>query len=256
MTDPPRIPAIVGVGEINDRPTANELGLDSVELMLAAARSADADADAGGGWLDRCDWVESIPQISFREYDVPAMLSQALDIPASCIHPALSPDGDSPVRQINDAANAFGAGEASVCLLLGGEAVQHLAAPGCRSREQPAAVRRIDRHRHRPAPPLWHGHPVRDLSAIRKRYPCGLGTDACRRTVRDRRNLVAPVTSCRTERWSLDQAAPHPCRNRRDCRRQPPDRLSLHQIHRGQQLGKSRRSADRHQPGPGAGGRG
>ena len=49
MADPTRIPVIIGVGEINDKPAADAPGLDSVELMAAAARLADADA--GGGWV-------------------------------------------------------------------------------------------------------------------------------------------------------------------------------------------------------------
>ena len=122
MIDPTRIPVIIGVGEINDRPEADAPGLDSVELMAAAARNADADA--GGGWLARADWLAIIPQISFREYDVPAMLPKALGITPAHVSQAPMADGDSPVRHLNDAANAIGAGEATVCLLVGGEAVR------------------------------------------------------------------------------------------------------------------------------------
>ena len=117
-----RIPVIIGVGEINDRPAPDEPGLDSVELMATAIRAADADA--GGGWIARCDWLASIPQISFRDYDVPAMLPEALGIAPAHVSQAPSPDGDSPVRHINDAANAIGSGTASVCILTGGEAVR------------------------------------------------------------------------------------------------------------------------------------
>lgn len=122
MTDPDRIPVIIGVGEINDRPVADAEGLDSVELMAAAARNADADA--GGGWLDRCDWAGITPQISFRQLDVPPLLREALGIAHATMFEAPSADGDSPVRHLNDAANAIGSGEASVCLLVGGEAVR------------------------------------------------------------------------------------------------------------------------------------
>ena len=90
--------------------------------MAAAARNADADA--GGGWLARADWLAIIPQISFREYDVPAMLPKALGITPAHVSQAPMADGDSPVRHLTDAANAIGAGEATVCLLVGGEAVR------------------------------------------------------------------------------------------------------------------------------------
>lgn len=122
MADPARIPVIIGVGEINDRPAADAPGLDSVELMAAAARNADADA--GGGWLARADWLTIVPQISFREYDVPALLPAALGIAPAHVMQAPMADGDSPVRHLNDAANAIAAGEAQVCLLVGGEAVR------------------------------------------------------------------------------------------------------------------------------------
>jgi acetyl-CoA C-acetyltransferase len=122
MIDLARIPVIIGVGEFNDRPEADTEGLDSVGLMAEAARAADADA--GGGWLERCDWVAITPQISFRELDVPLLLRAALDINPTHIFEASSADGDSPVRHLNDAANAIGAGKAGVCLLVGGEAVR------------------------------------------------------------------------------------------------------------------------------------
>ena len=49
--DAARIPVIVGVGQVNDRPADPQQGLDSLGLMEAALRVADEDA--GGGWLAR-----------------------------------------------------------------------------------------------------------------------------------------------------------------------------------------------------------
>src|SRR3546814_13301201 len=49
MTDPKRSPVIIGVGQINDRPDDPDRGLDSLGLMVAALKAADADA--GGGLL-------------------------------------------------------------------------------------------------------------------------------------------------------------------------------------------------------------
>ena len=36
MTDPTRIPVIIGIGQLNDRPESPELGLDPPGLMAAA----------------------------------------------------------------------------------------------------------------------------------------------------------------------------------------------------------------------------
>ena len=65
MTDPERIPVIVGVGQINDRPADPDEGLDSLGLMIAALRLADSDA--GGNWLADLDSLAIVDQLSFRE---------------------------------------------------------------------------------------------------------------------------------------------------------------------------------------------
>lgn len=133
MASEDRIPVIVGVGDINDRPAPGEPGLYSVGLMAQALRRADADA--GGGWLERADWLAIVPQISFRELDVPAMLPRALGIAPAHVMQAPSADGDSPVRHLNDAANAIADGLAQVCLLVGGEAVRTAARRAAESGE-------------------------------------------------------------------------------------------------------------------------
>jgi len=119
--DPARIPVIIGVGEINDRPDNPREGLDSVELMVAAVRNADKDA--GGGWIDRCDWLVNVAQMSFRDLDVVKMLPEALKIaPKTRIEKR--PFGDVPLQLVSDAANAIASGEASVCITCGGEALR------------------------------------------------------------------------------------------------------------------------------------
>lgn len=119
--DPSRIPVIVGIGEINDRPDDPLDGLDSVGLMAAAIRNADKDA--GGGWIARCDWLANVAQVAFRGMDVVAKLPEALDIaPATRIEKV--PFGDAPLQLISDAANAVAAGTATVCIACGGEALR------------------------------------------------------------------------------------------------------------------------------------
>lgn len=122
-----RIPVILGVGEINDRPAAGEQGLDSAELMVAALRAADGDA--GGGWLENVDAIMVVPQISF-DIDVPAALSAMTGIDQSAIEQAPIASGDMPVRLLNDAANAVASGKAKSVAIVGGEAVRTAATRG------------------------------------------------------------------------------------------------------------------------------
>lgn len=116
--DESKIPVIVGVGQVNDR----EERLNSVELMAAALRNADAD---GGGWLSRVDALDVVAQLSFPEFaDASAPLAQLLDIaPRHCAQTRY-PMGDSPVALLNAAANRIASGDAEVCAVAGGEALR------------------------------------------------------------------------------------------------------------------------------------
>ena len=120
--DPFRVPVIVGVGEVNDRLADGEVAQDSGQLMLAAL--AEANADAGGDWLQRCERILVIPQLSFSELDIPGALSQALGLERGAVIEAEVPSGDTPVRLLNDAANLIGAGKASACAIVGAEAMR------------------------------------------------------------------------------------------------------------------------------------
>ena len=120
--DPFRVPVIVGVGEVNDRLADGEIVLNSGQLMLAGL--AEANADAGGGWLERCDKVLVIPQLSFSEIDIPGALSDALGLDRTKVLEAEVPSGDTPVRLLNDAANLIGAGEVTACAIVGAEAMR------------------------------------------------------------------------------------------------------------------------------------
>ncbi|MCX7864028.1 MAG: acetyl-CoA acetyltransferase [Novosphingobium sp.] len=118
---PERIPVIIGVGEINDRPDDPQQGLDSAGLMARALERADRDA--GGGWIAACDMVHVVPQISWA-IDVPASLAALTGIDIARISEAPIASGDTPVRLLNDAANAIGEGRASVVAITGGEALR------------------------------------------------------------------------------------------------------------------------------------
>ncbi|MET0987296.1 MAG: acetyl-CoA acetyltransferase [Steroidobacteraceae bacterium] len=120
--DASRIPVIVGVGQVNDRPADPARGLDPLGLMEAALRAADADA--GGGWLERVDSLAHIGQISFPKLtDILGPLAQRLDASPRLSY-ATHPTGDSPILLLNEAANRIGAGEIEVAAIVGGEALR------------------------------------------------------------------------------------------------------------------------------------
>ena len=120
--NPNRIPVIIGVGQIADRPENDADGLDSVELMAEAARRANADA--GGKILGRCDWLAIVPQLSFPALDPPRELPAVLGIDPARVEQADLPSGDTPVRFLSDAANAIARGDATVALIAGGEGLR------------------------------------------------------------------------------------------------------------------------------------
>lgn len=121
--DPSRIPVIVGVGQVNDRPSDPFAGLDSLGLMAAAARRADEDA--GGGWLERIDQLAVVDQMSFRELgDVSPALAQQLGASPRLCSKTKYPMGTSPILLLHEAANRIAAGEIEVALIAGGEALR------------------------------------------------------------------------------------------------------------------------------------
>ena len=120
--NPDRIPVIVCVGEVNDRPASDQEARNSLQLMLAAL--AAAGDDSGGGWLERCERIFVVPQLSFSEIDIPQALAAATGLDIAAIRQAEVPSGDTPVRLLNDAANAIGAGEVTACAIVGAEAMR------------------------------------------------------------------------------------------------------------------------------------
>jgi acetyl-CoA C-acetyltransferase len=119
-----RIPVIIGVGQVNDRPADDADALDSRQLMEAAIHAADKDA--GGGFIPRIDWLGITRQISFPSLDKTMVegLCTALGIAPAHAEQSRGPNGDTPIRYLNDAANAIGEGRAQVAVIVGGEALR------------------------------------------------------------------------------------------------------------------------------------
>lgn len=122
-----RIPVIIGIGEINDRPEIPTEGLSSPALMAAALELADLDA--GGGWLARIQSLDIVNQISWPVEDLVAELPLLLGIAPAHVATGV-PSGEAPLRYINDAANRIARGECEVAAITGGEALRTAAARG------------------------------------------------------------------------------------------------------------------------------
>lgn len=122
MGDPERIPVIIGVGQVNDRPDDPMTGLDSLGLMLAALRAAESDS--GATVLDRIEWLGVEDQISFPNPDIHHDLARRLSPSPTLVVRTDDASGDGPVRLINDAANLIASGALSVAAAVGGEAMR------------------------------------------------------------------------------------------------------------------------------------
>ncbi len=122
-----RLPVIVGVGQINDRPADPLTGLSPVELMAAALRKCEADA--GASLIADADFLGVVKQIAWPEIaDACAPLAEALGIAPAQVLQTAGPNGDSPIMLLNEAANRIGAGEATIALICGAEALRTAAA--------------------------------------------------------------------------------------------------------------------------------
>lgn len=120
--DADRIPVIIGVGQINDRPADDAAGLDSLGLMRAAL--AEAERDAGVSIAGRIDWLGVVDQISFPDPDIHQRLAELLPRRPAHILRTREASGDGPVRLINDAANAIGRGDVRIAAAVGAEALR------------------------------------------------------------------------------------------------------------------------------------
>lgn len=124
MTDkstlpPDRIPVIVGIGEIVDRPKHITEGLEPLDLLEQALRRAEQDA--GARLLGEVQSLDVVNFLSWRYRDPEKLLAQRLGIAPS--HGYYGPvGGESPIRYIHEAAKRIARGECSVAALCGAEA--------------------------------------------------------------------------------------------------------------------------------------
>lgn len=116
-----RIPVIIGIGELIDRPADPQQGLEPLEMLLRCV--ASADADAGGGWLRRIDTLRVVNQISWAYRDLAGLLAKRLRLRnAESIYGPVG--GETPIRMMLDAAVDIARGDSEVALLCGAEALK------------------------------------------------------------------------------------------------------------------------------------
>src|SRR5471032_2540166 len=114
-----RIPVIVGVGEIVDRPKEIAEGLEPLTLLVEALKRAEADS--GGKLLGDIASLDIVNFLSWRYRDPAQQLSDRLGIqPAHAYYGPVG--GESPIRYLHEAAQRIARGECSVAAVCGAEA--------------------------------------------------------------------------------------------------------------------------------------
>jgi acetyl-CoA C-acetyltransferase len=118
-TSDDRIPVIVGIGEITDRPKEISKGLEPLALLEQALKRAEADS--GGKLLGEIQSLDIVSFLSWRYRDPEIQLSERLGIKPK--HAYYGPvGGESPIRYLHEAAQRIARGECSVAAVCGAEA--------------------------------------------------------------------------------------------------------------------------------------
>src|SRR6476469_9355737 len=114
-----RIPVIVGVGEITDRPKEIAAGLEPLALLEQALKRAEADC--GAKLLGEISSLDIVNFLSWRYRDPEIALSERLGIkPTHAYYGQVG--GESPIRYLHEAAQRIARGECSVAAVCGAEA--------------------------------------------------------------------------------------------------------------------------------------
>src|SRR6201999_3411945 len=114
-----RIPVIVGIGEIVDRPKELTAGLEPLALLEEALKRAEADS--GARLLGEIGSLDVVNFLSWRYRDPEKLLAQRLGAsPAHCYYGPVG--GESPIRYLHEAAQRIARGECDVAVVAGAEA--------------------------------------------------------------------------------------------------------------------------------------
>jgi acetyl-CoA C-acetyltransferase len=114
-----RIPVIVGIGEIVDRPENFTAALEPLVLLEQAIKRAEADA--GARLIADVDSLDVVNFLSWRYHAPERLLAQRLGVsPAHCYYGPVG--GESPIRYLHEAALRIARGECKVAVVCGAEA--------------------------------------------------------------------------------------------------------------------------------------
>lgn len=115
-----RIPVLIGIGEITDRPADPQDSMEPLALMAEAL--SRADEDAGGGWLSELNSLDVVGQVTWRYEDLPALLARCIGAsPKLLINGPVG--GETPIRLLHEAALRITRGETEVAAIVGGESM-------------------------------------------------------------------------------------------------------------------------------------
>src|SRR6201997_553537 len=116
---PDRIPVVVGIGEIVDRPKEITEGLEPLALLVEALKRAETDS--GASLVGEIDSLDVVNFLSWRYRDPEKLLSSRLGIKPR--HAYYGPvGGESPIRYLHEAAKRIARGESTVAAICGAEA--------------------------------------------------------------------------------------------------------------------------------------
>jgi acetyl-CoA acetyltransferase len=120
------LPVVVGVGQVTHRDDDDLAPAEPLELLLRAARTAEADA--GARLLDRVDAVELMPVGAWPYDDLAGLVAERLGVDASRVRARVHPTGgETPIRALDAAAARIAAGDARIMLLAGAEGTRAVA---------------------------------------------------------------------------------------------------------------------------------
>ena len=114
-----RVPVIVGVGEITDKPANPAQGLEPLALMQEALKRAEQDA--GARLVAEIDSIDLVNLVSWRYRDPARELCERLAIkPRRAVYGPVG--GEAPIRYLHEAALRIQRGESVVGAICGAEA--------------------------------------------------------------------------------------------------------------------------------------